>query len=243
LRNSALVFALLALACRREPERRDRTEPWAAPGVTASASSPVTKTAARVRYVLEQGKVEFELPARQGKPRGTVSKVRAELDLDPAALEKTTGTVELDLGSLALFGDGGDEADPERTKRGLEWLGLGASVATEARETARTAVFRVRSLEARPTGTWLVRGELALAGVRAPETVEIGVSPALDGVSGTPERLLIRSIAPLVVSLSTHDIRPRDHRGAAISSDLELLGQRVGRDARVSFTLTLRKQP
>ena len=93
------------------------------------------------------------------------------------------------------------------------------------------------------SGTWLARGELALAGVRVPKNVEIGVSPSVDAASGAPERLLIRSIAPLVVSLSTHDIRPRDHHGAPIPKDLELLGQNVGREARVTFVLTLQKQP
>lgn len=243
LRTGALAVLLVLVACRREPVRHDRTEPWAAPGVSASSSSHVTPPGARVRYRLEEGKVSVELPARQGKPRGTVTALSAELELDPAAPERTTGTVELDLASLTLFGDGGDDPDAERTRRGLEWLGLGASVASDARESARKGAFLVRSLEPRPGGTWLVRGELALAGVRAPKTVEIGVSPAVDAASGAPERLLIRSLAPLVVSLSTHDIRPRDPHGSPIPGDLGLIGQKVGREARVTFVLTLRKQP
>lgn len=243
LRHGAVLLALAALACRREAEQRDRTEPWAAPGVSTPASSRAATPGPRVRYTLEQGKLSVELPARQGKPRGTATALRAELELDPSAPEKTTGVVELDVASLALFADGGDEPDTERTKRALEWLGLGAQVSAEARDSGRKGAFFVRSLEPRPTGTWLVRGELALAGVRAPRTVEIGVSPAVDALAGGPERLLIRSITPLVVSLSTHDIRPRDQRGAPIPSDLELLGQRVGREARVTFELTLRKQP
>jgi hypothetical protein len=243
LKANALFVVAIVLACRNEPVPRDRTEPWAAPGVSASASlRPAGAPAARVRYGFVEGKVELELPAKSAKPRGSVRVLRATLELDPARPESTTGVIEVDLGSLSMFGDESDTEDSERSARALEWLGLGAAVAADARETARRGSFHVRSLERRPAGTWLVRGELALAGVRAPESVEISVSPRPDALTPAPERLLIRSVAPLVVTLSTHDIRPRDSQGAPITRDLELLGQKVGREARVSFVLTFGKQ-
>jgi polyisoprenoid-binding protein YceI len=222
--------------------QRDRTEPWAAPGVSASASSRQSEARpTRVRYRLAEGKVDIELPARSGTPRGSVTTLRADLELEPSAPEKATGVVELDLHSLSMFADGDDTTDPERTTRAREWLGLGASVAVDFRASARKATFFVRSLEPRASGTWRVRGELALAGVRLPNDVDIRVSPAVDAHAAAPERLLIRSVSPLVVSLSSHDIRPRDQYGAPIARDLELLGQKVGREARVSFVLTLLK--
>lgn len=242
MRARVLLLGVLALACRREPVQKDRTEPWAAPGVSASTSSrPEGAPARRVRYRLEQGKAELELPAKSAKPRGTLTPVRAELELDPSAPERTTGLVELDLGTLAMLADDGGTRDTERSTRALEWLGLGASVPGDARESRRKVSFFVRSVERRSSSTWLVRGELALAGVRAPETVEVTVSPAL-GAGDAPERLQIRSASPLVVTLSTHDIRPRDHHGTPVARDLELFGQKVGRDARVSFELTLAKK-
>jgi polyisoprenoid-binding protein YceI len=243
LRARDLGFVVLLLACRRETVQKDRTEPWAAPGVSASASSrPEGAPARRVRYRLEQGKVEVELPAKSARPRGSITPVRAELEIDPAAPERTAGVVELDLGSLSMLADDGSTRDAARSTRALEWLGLGSSVGADARESGRKASFIVRSVERKAAGTWLVRGELALAGVRAPETVDVSVSPALDAVTDAPERLQIRSVSPLVVTLSTHDIRPRDHHGAPVARDLELFGQKVGRDARVSFELTLAKQ-
>jgi hypothetical protein len=243
LKAEALLLVLTALACQREPVPRDRTEPWAAPGVSATASGrPAGAPAARVRYGLVEGKVDFELSAKAAKPRGGVQVLRAAIELDPSRPESTTGVIEVDLESLFMLGDATDAKDTERSTRALEWLGLGASVAAEARESARRGSFLVRSLERRPAGTWLVRGELALAFVRAPETVEISVSPAVDALAPAPERLLIRSVTPLVVTLSTHDIRPRDSHGAPIARDLELLGHKVGREARVSFALTLGKQ-
>jgi polyisoprenoid-binding protein YceI len=220
--------------------QKDRTEPWAAPAVSASASGRTADVQAqRVRYRLEQGTVNVELPAKSAKPRGRASVLHAELDLDPSLPEKTTGKVEVDLASLSMFGDSGEIADPERSRRALEWLGLGASVAADSRETGRKASFQVRSLARTPQGTWRVRGELALSGVRAPESVEIAVSPALDPAAPAPDRLEIRSVAPLLVTLATHDVRPRDAHGAPVARDLELFGQKVGREARVSFEVVL----
>jgi hypothetical protein len=240
LKARAVLFAALALSCRREPVQRDRTEPWAAPAVSVSPSSHSAEAPVRrARYRLEQGKVEFELPAKTAKPRGSASVLRAELEFDPRVPEQATGVVEVDLASLSIFGDGGEVADTERSTRALEWLGLGAAVAADSRESARKVSFLLRSLARTPQGSWLVRGELALAGVRAPESVEIAVKPAVEPSAGAPERLEIRSVTPLVVTLSTHDIRPRDPHGAPIARDLELFGQKVGREARVSFALTL----
>jgi hypothetical protein len=114
-------------------------------------------------------------------------------------------------------------------------------VAADSRETARKASFLIRSLARTPQGTWRVRGELALSGVRAPESLEIAVSPALEPGARAPDRLEIRSVAPLLVTLAIHDVRPRDAHGAPVARDLGLLGQKVGREARVSFELVLRR--
>jgi hypothetical protein len=43
--------------------------------------------------------------------------------------------------------------------------------------------------------------------------------------------------------LGVHDIRPRDARGVLVARELALLGEKVGRDAKVSFELTLALVP
>jgi hypothetical protein len=84
-----------------------------------------------------------------------------------------------------------------------------------------------------------VHGELSLHGVRAPLTADVTLTlvPGSDP-AGPPAELLIRSRKPLVVSLSTHDITPRDAAGVPIAKDLALLGDKVGNEAKVSFELT-----
>ena len=56
--------------------------------------------------------------------------------------------------------------------------------------------------------------------------------------AGPPAQLLIRSKRPLVIALSTHDIRPREGHGAPVAKDQGILGESVGREAHVTFELT-----
>jgi hypothetical protein len=250
---ASTLFCLLAgAACQRERPKPDRTEPWlasasAAPSLRAEQNAP-----RRARYTLAKSRVEFELPARRSTPRGRFAVLRGELDIDLEDPSRTTGKIEVELGSIELFGESAGEPAPEHTARALAWLELGRGVAEERRGQGRIATFTLRALqgEAEPvrrggsepqrlrTSDWTAVGDLALHGVRAPVegSVSVLVSSAADGTT-RPAELVIRSRRPLVIPLSTHDIRPRDDNGVSLPREVSLLGDSVGREARVSFEL------
>ena len=73
---------------------------------------------------------------------------------------------------------------------------------------------------------------------RVPVLADVSLSlvPGPDPAA-PPVEFVIRSRRPLVVSLSTHDIRPRDEHGVPIAKDLPLFGDRVGTEAKVGFEL------
>jgi len=203
--------------------------------------------------------VDFELPAKHASPRGKLGGATGELEVDLDDLSRTTGRVALDLATLELTSSDG-LIDGPNTARALDWLELGVGIAAARRETVRQVSFEVTALDAghlvsapaeeRPArrrelvSHWAVRGELSLHGVRAPESAEVtltlvpGPEPA-----GPPAELLIRSRRPLVVVLGTHDIRPRERRGLSVSKDHGVLGDGVGREARVSFELRFAPRP
>ena len=247
--------ALLALSsCRRETRPPDRTEPWLA-SASAAQSSSARPAARRVRYTLEKSRIEFELPARQATPRGRITSARGTLDVDLVNPSATTGSVEIDLTSLELFSGSENARDAAFTARALDWLELGRRAPEERREAGRIATFSVRALvsavssgsgeQGLRTGEWSARGELALHGVRAPTTVVVSltVPSSADDEMGPPAELVIRSRRPLVVSLGTHDIRPRDDSAVLLPRENALVGDRVGREARVSFELVFVPQP
>jgi polyisoprenoid-binding protein YceI len=253
-----LAFPLLVfLACSREEKRPERTEPW--PASSAAPSSSARPTVRRAHYEVETAEVTFELPAKLGSPRGRFPGTIGRFDVDLENPERSSGSVRVDLGLVELDGAGSDGGAADATRRALEWLELGSEIPAAEREPRRFATFQLRGVEGAEGKSALFRerrdgrrprldgtafGELSLHGVRAPVRmpVSLEIEPATSP-DAAPERLVIRSRAPLVVSLGVHDIRPRDARGVLVARELTLIGENVGRDARVTFELGLVKKP
>jgi hypothetical protein len=251
----ALMLATALAACRDKPKPAPRTEPWLASAAPSASGAPLVR---RLRYTLARSEIELALPAKRATPRGRVKSARGTLEVDLDDLSRTTGSVSVSLDDLELVGEDG-ALEPTYTARALEWLELGARVAADRRDIARSVTFTLSALDAGRvvtapgagrgarrdlSHTWAVRGDLGLHGVRAPVSAEISLQllPAPDP-EAPPAELAIRSRRPLVVSLGTHDIRPRDERGVPISRDLALLGEKVGTAAKVSFELVFVPAP
>lgn len=253
---AALALVALLVGCHEKQPRPERTEPWLASARPSASASVLPR---RVQYRLAGSRVDFELPSKRGTPKGKVGRGSGTLDVDLDDLSHTTGEVAFDLTTLELTGADG-LVDGPNTARALDWLELGAGIAAERRDTLRQVSFVLSSLDAghvvsapseeRPSrrrelvSQWQVRGELSLHGVRAPESAEVTLTlvPGPDP-AGPPAELLIRSRRPLVIELGTHDIRPREQRGHSIAKDQGVLGDGVGREARVSFELTFTPRP
>ena len=253
-----LAFPLLVfLACSREEKRPERTEPW--PAASATPSSSARPAARRVHYEVESADVTFELPAKLASPRGRFPGAKGHFEIDLENPERSSGSVRIDLALVELDDAGSDGGAAEATRRALEWLELGSEVPEMERETQRFATFVLRGVEGAEGKSALFRerrdghrprldgtafGDLSLHGVRAPARlpVSLEIEPA-KSPDEAPARLVIRSRAPLVVSLGVHDIRPRDARGVLVARELTLLGENVGRDAKVSVVLHLAGKP
>jgi hypothetical protein len=209
----------------------------------------------RAHYEVEKSDITFELPAKRGTPRGRLPAATGRFEIDFENPERSSGSLRVELGLIELEGADGEGGTADATRRALEWLELGAEIPSAEREARRFATFSIRALEdknlgavarrrrdGRPHGSATVVGELSLHGVRAP--VRVPVSLEFEPLGAPPpQRLVIRSRQPLVVPLGVHDIRPRDARGVLVARELTLLGESVGREAKVSFALTLAYRP
>jgi len=247
LRRALFVLGCLAassLACSRKEPKPDRTEPWLAASVAPSSSAAAQGP---VEYTLRTSTIEFELPARRSTPRGRVRSARGQLVVNFSEPSRSRGSVVADLLSLELADPA---SDADGTAQALAWLELGADVAADLRETGRHATFELGSMTpaaparagaTRPASRrseWLVEGSLSLHGVRAPRTSEISLELG-DDAGAAPQEIVIRSQKPLVVSLSTHDVRPRDSRGSTLSREPSAReDSSLAREARVTFELT-----
>ncbi|NLE85566.1 MAG: hypothetical protein GX607_04125 [Myxococcales bacterium] len=162
MRSLAVLSLLLACsACEDPPEPPQPTEPWPAPPASAPATTatatgapapseapPASETPRPLRpYRIQEGSLmQVTLPAKEAKPTGTFRIVRGQLELDLLELQRSRGTVEVDLGSVLMEGDN-ERQERERTSRARDWLNLGASRPDAEVERSRFARFVVTSVD------------------------------------------------------------------------------------------------
>lgn len=249
---TAVVAALAMVlgACHRKEKRVLRTEPWPAPMASASAGF-IPVEGKSTPYRIESASVNLELPARRKKPQGSLRQIEGTIELDLSHPENSRATLRADLLSLSL-GAGERRADPTLLARAFDWLELSADHPQAERDRNRYAVLQIdgfdpvtqpdddsrRSRSAHVLG----HGTLTLHHFRVPVSVELDVELKPSDESG-PGKLLIRTRRPLVVSLTSHDILPRDARGTVLTAALSELGSEVGKDARISAELVARPAP
>jgi hypothetical protein len=85
------------------------------------------------------------------------------------------------------------------------------------------------------------RGQLVLHRVRVELEVPVRVTFEYGGAAAPealPARVEVSTRRPVVISLATHDIKPRDASGVFQAQGMKLLGKQVGRDARVTLSAT-----
>jgi len=250
---SALGALLLLSACAKKEQKPLHTEPWLAhPPASATASSEAGLPTAR--YALTaQSQIHFELPSKHGTLHGNLTRVSGELELSPGDLEHSHGQVQVDLSSLTLSEDGSADTNALLT-RARRALGLTDSAADASSPTS--ASFELSSLEDvvpaqlepapdSDAGTPFARkaratavGDLLLHGFRVVRRAPLEAELSFTSDRALPATISIRSRAPFVVSLETHEIRVHDldtgkkpPKGAAAHA----------REARVSVELYGRK--
>jgi polyisoprenoid-binding protein YceI len=246
-----LLGLLLAVSsCAKKNPKPVHTEPWLAhPPPSASAGADAA-AAVTTRYVLtDQSLVRFELPTKLGKVQGKLTKVSGEIEVALGALGQSRGQVRVDLSSLTL--DNADSADwLTRARSALDIADAGASPKlatfeiTALDDVSPEVLEPVRASDAGAPGTRraraVVEGNLLLNGFRVLKREPLEVEFGFASDPTVPTTLLIRSRAPLVISLETHEIHsreptpssaPRHHTGPLTSA----------RDVRVSIELYGRK--
>jgi len=253
--STAALGALLLLfgACAKKEVKPIHTEPWLAhPPASAAPNSDAGLPSARYA-ITEQSQIHFELPSKRGTVHGSLTRVTGELSLTPSDLEHSHGQVQVDLSSLTLSEDGNADTS-ELLIRARSALGVTDTAADASSPVS--ASFELSSLEdvapaqlepapdsdagapfARKARATAV-GNLLLHGFRVVRRAPLEAEFGFGADHKVPSTISIRSRAPFVISLETHEIRVRDldpakkpPKGAAPHA----------REARVSVELYGRK--
>lgn len=204
-RSAALVVILFLGACSKHKDDAPtpvRTAPWRA-SPAASASPRASQV---VKYEIEpRGRARFELKARDATPRGELRVARGELEVDLLDLDKTRGSVEMDLASVSIDGDGDAGMDVQQSQQAQAWLDVGQDRPEAARERVRWAKFTIRSID------------------------HPSASAANEG------RILKKGALPILADAGDAGDAPREVRSVDLvaTGDLELHGFRVTRSVKL----------
>ncbi|HMI86787.1 MAG TPA: YceI family protein [Polyangiaceae bacterium] len=240
-----LPLATVLAACSKDEPAAPRTAP-----PTASAAAPAAAAAGQKRFEVASGTATFLIDAPLEKIKGRSTKVRGNLDVDPANLKTGKGRIEVDLDDLKTetFGDG--DKDTSQTGHAKNWLEIGPDVQAKRREENRWVRFTINAIDdANPTKlaaaeakngqrgvTLQATGDLWLHGVSSSKKVNVALT--LDGPPEAPTAIRIVTSQPLKLSLKEHDVKPRDLAGKFLSGALEKVGQKIDDTVQISLDLT-----
>ena len=243
---AAVPLLTMLAACSKDEPSAARTAP-----PTAAAAAPAAAAAAgQHRFEVAAGTASFLIDAPLEKIKGRSTKVRGNLDVDPADLKTGKGQIELDLDDLKTETFGDAEKDTSQTGHAKNWFEIGTDVEAKRREENRWVRFTIKAIDdANPTKfataevkdgkrTVLVQatGDLWLHGVSSSKKVNVALT--MEGPLEAPTSIRVVTTQPLKVSLKEHDVKPRDLAGKFLSGALEKIGQKIDDTVQVSLDLT-----
>lgn len=244
------VMTVIASGCgKTEDPAPARVAPPMASSVAPAAAS-AAPTTSKEFVVADEGTASFLIDAPLEKIKGTATRYRGNLQIDPANLAATRGQIDLDLGTLktATFDDAGKNA--KQTEHTHNWLEIGNDVEAKQRDENKWARFTIRSVK--PTGSTgtkdaagpstvevMAEGDLWMHGKSEPKTVKLSV--VFSGPAGAPTEVKIKTVEPMAVSLKAHDVKPRDVAGKFLQGVLEQVGEKI--DDKVQVSLDFKATP
>jgi len=242
----ALLLAIPAFALTAACEKKTETSLKETAPPPAVSAKPVE--AASVRFAVQPaGKASILIDAPLEKIKGETNVLGGTLDVNPMDLTKATGEVTADLSvfSTTTFGD--KSKDEKQTEHARNWFELGEKVSDQARADYKLARFLLKKVtKAEPAkladakdegGKRKVRitaeGTIRVHGREAPKTITLDVT--FTGPADAPNGLQFATVEPVLVSLSEHDVKPRDNVGAFLNGALEQVGKKI--DDKVQVTV------
>src|SRR5258708_1343543 len=122
----ALGVAVVLTGCgkreRASPSDAAPTEAWASSDAGAAG-------AGRDTWRVVQGVAPFLMRGKHGTLRGSVRRMRGDLEVDFADVTRTRGTIAFDLTSLVMTSFEDEVKNAKQTEDALFWLGVDAKAA------------------------------------------------------------------------------------------------------------------
>lgn len=238
-----LSVCLLPFGCSKKDAEVQAAPPTPAPIAAAAKPAAVGKKRFAVQ---EAGSVGVMIDAPLEKFKGETKKLSGVFDVDPSDLAASTGEVVADLDAFVTSTFQDADKNESQTEHAKNWFQIGADVEKAQRDDFRMARFTLEKIEkssvkslaeAKEEGGartvhLTAHGTLRVHGRPSPKTVEVDVT--FQGPPDAPTSLAFKTTAPLVASLSEHDVKPRDVAGKFLAGALEKVGKKIDDKAQIS---------
>ena len=249
-----------------EPAELEPTEAPESAADTPSEAAEATKqpaadTSSASDFVVSTGRshVDFVMKAPVEHIHGVAKRsVHGGLRIDPTDISKTSGQIRIDLDKLELFQAVLDEDTgkfTEETKNAKQnahmktWFQISKDAPAKMREANRWITLKVNKIS-KPSANDVtqlqgdarkikatVEGNFTLHGRTEPK--KAAVQATFNYKGDALQSVSIRSVRPVSVSLTQHDIQPRSAFDKLAQKTLAALGQKVADTAPVTFRFTL----
>ncbi len=203
IRRALTLAACAGLAACSKPEPPpERTEPWL-------AQPPETiKPTPKAHYTLSKdSRASVSLRARDARLTGEIRLIEGQLEVDLLRLDRTRGTVRVDVGAI-LMGDSEEpEANRDQTSEARNWLDLGSNRPESVRARRRWARFVISEIP-EVSDEAAHEGKVSRRGRPAPLVDSPGVSAGgAGGEAAAPVSEVRRVTLVAVGALTFHGFR------------------------------------
>lgn len=248
-----VVLGIALAACENKPSNP--------PAPSAEALAPAMKKSesAKTFEVETAGsKVTFLMTAPIEKIHGeAMDSTKGQLFVDPTDIMKTTGLIQIDLDKLVLYQQKREDEKAEYGERkksdkqnehAKTWLEISPDAPADQRELNRWVEYRIdKVLEASATDvgklsgaerkiTATVEGDLRLHQRKVRKQAKVEATFKYEG--DKPAGVSIKTVAPVVVDLEAHDVKPRELFGKLAQKTLSEMGQKVAKEAPIELELS-----
>lgn len=240
------VTSVVAVGCKKDPLPIAEQEP---PHATPPAKAPeIGESSFAVRA---DGKVAVYIDAPLEKFKGETKRVGGFLRVNPQHLDLATGTITASLIDFTTHTFEDADKNATQTEHARNWFELGDDVKSgrpKDYENYKDATFKIDGVESVSPGvdltvvpedhgvrkvTLKVKGTLWVHSRPAPKAVTIEAS--FKGPADAPTELAFKLVEPMHVSLSAHDVKPRDATGKFLDGALKVVGKKLDDDAQLSI--------
>jgi len=234
-----IVLALLPASCSK---KEDATS--LAPSATSLASSQTAATTKAWHFTVDpRGVTHVDMPGVTEHIVGDTAAADGTLDIVPADLSQSRGTLKVDLATFTTH-TFGNSHDADQTEHARTWLE--AVVDGKTNETMRWATFAIRSIDGLSatdltkvtptkdggddvrTVSMTVHGDMLVHGHQIQKDAPVDVafhSAAGSPADAAPTRVTIKSRQPLRIVLKEVDVQPRDTVGALTAWTTRLISK------------------